>query len=230
VPKTLTQFRDSAKRYIQDVDSNLNDEDIDDAITRAVYVLSRRNPRIYFVNHAGTGTAFEWQLGTYWIQGLSSVAAVFYPWETDDTYDPVDPLRTEEYFVYEKTSGVYWFKLRGYTPSSSEIVRVLYRTKQEVTDVSSGCTITNPDDEYSAILLAAGLCLKMLAARAIAVGNPTLGADTVSYQSRSGEYARRADELIAQSGLKDYLIESQVRGGAMFVSMGKTQDPVEGLI
>lgn len=229
MPKTLTQFRNAAKRYIQDVDSNLNDEDIDDAITRAVYVLSRRNPRIYFVDHVGTGTAFEWVLGSYWVQGLSSLAAVYYPWETDDTYDPVEPLKPEEYFVYEKTSGAYYFKLRGYTPSASETVRVLYRTKHEVTDVSSGCTITNPDDEYSAIMLAAGLCLKMLAARAIAVGNPTLGADTVSYQSRSGEYARRADELIAQSGLKDYMTE-QVRGGAAFFSMGKTPDPTGGLI
>jgi len=229
VPKTLTQFRDAAKRYIQDVDNNLNDEDIDDAITRAVYVLSRRNPRIYFVNHAGTGTAFEWVLGSYWIQGLSSVAAVYYPWETDDTYDPVDPLKTEEYFVYEKTSGAYYFKLRGYTPVSAETVSVLSRPNPAVTDVSTGCTITNPDDEYSAIMLAAGLCLKMLAVRAIAVGNPTLGADTVSYQSRSGEYARRADELIAQSGLKDYMTEP-VRGGAAFFSMGKTPDPAEGLI
>lgn len=221
--KTLTQIRASVEKYVQDRDSNLNSEDFDDAIERATLALSRRNPYVLFNDLAGTGLVFEWALATTYIPGLSSISRVIYPWETDDSYDPVDPLDIDEYMVYEKTAGAWYFKLIGRTPSASETVRITYSSKHVISDTASSCTITNPDHEFNVICLAAAFCLQMLAARAIAVGNPTLGADTVSYQTRSGEYSSRAKELIEQSGLKSYMTE-EAKGFGAFFSAGESTD------
>ena len=224
--KTLTQFRQAVARYVQDADGNLNEEDYNAAIEDAAFVLSKRNPRIYFESKTGNGSAFEWALSTtYFIQDLSAITAVFWPWEDDDVYDPVDALGTEDYLLYEKTLGAWYLKLRAGTPSSGEIVRIHYPTKHLVSETLANCTITNPQWENDAIKLASAFCLQMLASRAIAVGNPNISADSVSYQSRSGEYARRAVELISMSGLKAYIETSTPIGGAAFVSMGRPSDP-----
>jgi hypothetical protein len=220
--KLLTQIRDSVKKYVQDQDSNLNSEDYDDAIERAALALSRRNPYQLFETFTGTGSAYEWSLSkTNYINGLSTIASVVWPWETDDAWDPISPLESWDYLTYEKTAGVWYFKLKGISPSSSEYVRVYYTSKHTITDTAS--TITSPDHEFSVIVLAAAFCLQMLAARAIAVGNSTLGADTVSYQTRSAEYASRAKDLIAQSGLKGYM-DAPASGFCGFYSMGESTD------
>lgn len=221
--KTLAQIRTSVEKYVQDRDSNLNSEDYDDAIERATLALSRRNPRSLFADFTGTGSAFEWAFASTYIPGLSAIERVIYPWETDDSYDPVASLPIEDYRAYEKTAGTWYFKLVGRTPSASETVRVTYTSKHVISATASLCTITNPDHEFNVICLAAAFCLQMLAARAIAVGNPTLGADTVSYQTRSGEYSARAKELIEQSGLKSYMSE-EAKGFGAFFSAGESTD------
>lgn len=229
--KTLSEFRAAVKRYVQDADGILNEEDYNAAIEEAAFVLSKRDPRIVFESKTGDGSAYEWAFAaSTYVPYMSEVVTVYWPYEADDESDPLPPLHSSRYFVYEKTAGAWYFKLRGAVPASGEVVRFHYTSKHIVSDTETSCTIENPQWENDAIRLASSFCLQMLAARAIAVGNPNLNADTVSYQSRSGEYARRAKEMLEMSGLKSYVEVQQPKGGAVFISMGKPYDPTESLL
>jgi len=231
MPKTLTEVRKAVARYVQDADKNLLEEDFNAAIDEAAFVLSKRNPRLVFEEKTGDGAVFEWALATAtFIIGLSKIKNVYWPWEDDDTFDPLPPLQSEAYLLYEKTADVWYLKSRGFTPSSTEVIRIQYTSKHVVSDTVANCTIQNPQWENDVSKLAASFCLQMLSARSVAVGNPNYNADTVNYQSRSGEYARRAKELLEMSGLKAYVETSMARGGAVFMSMGKTNDPTKELI
>ena len=229
--KTLSEFRAAVMRYVQDADGNLQEEDYNAAIEEAAFVLSKRDPRNVFETKTGDGSAYEWAFATTtYIPYLSQVTHVYWPYEADSSDDPLPPLDRSQYFVYEKTAGVWWFKLRDMVPTSGEVVRFHYTSKHVVSDTVANCTIVNPQWENDAIKLAAALCLQMLSVKAIAVGNPAINADVVNYQSRSGEYARRARELTDMSGLKAYIETSSAQGAGVFVSMGKTKDITEELI
>lgn len=169
MPKTLAEFRAAVMRYVQDADKNLNEEDYNAAIEEAAFVLSKRNPRIVFESKTSDGSTYEWAFDTdIYIPYLSQLTQVYWPYEADSSDDPLPPLPREAYFAYEKTVGVWWFKLRDMTPTSGEVVRFHYTSKQVVSDTVANCTILNPQWENDAIRLSAGMCLQMLASKAIA--------------------------------------------------------------
>lgn len=226
--RTLAEIRDAVKVVAQTVDGWLADADVDLFIGDAVLALSRRNPRNIFQDEAGNGTAFEFELeSATWVNGFSGVLSVYYPWEVTEALQ-APPISSELYLVYEKTSGVFWLKLPYYVPSASEYVRIIYTTSHAISETLSACTISNPDWERSVIRLAAAMCLRSLAARAVALKG-TLGGDTTDYVSRSGEYMRIADRLVEESGLKDYM-NAPSSGAAKFVSLGRRIDPVDYLL
>lgn len=220
--KTLSEIRDTVNGLIQDRDDYLTTTVINDAIATAVRALSKKKPYLVFESKSGDGTTEEWALSTStWVGGFSRIVTVYYPWDTTDTPTPPTPLNPTSYSVYEKTAGVYWVRLNTVTPSSSEVVRFYYTSRHSITDSTS--TLRDEGDEDSVARLAAGLCLDIMAVRAIAVSGSSIGADTVAYQSRQQQYEAMSRVYKAQSGLASYLQEEKLLGSLSFVSIGKKQ-------
>lgn len=228
-----TQIRTEVETLIQNKDKVIEPADINYQIDRAVRVLSRRNPRRFQRQITGDGSTQEWLLASAsWVPGMSSIEALYYPWDDTDTPHPPAALSPGDYAVYEKTANdetTYYLRLENETPSSSEYVRLIYVSPQAITDSASTCTITNPDWEDAVILLAASFCLKIMAARAIALSNSAIGADTVDYGSRSQQYLSLSDQYRGESGLAAYLQTDEPPSGLGFFSMGTSPDPVQGL-
>lgn len=216
----LETLRNEVKRNIQDEDEFLNSADLDSAISRAARILSLKSPFIYWQEFTGDGSTEEWALSTtYWIGGFSAIVMVYYPWDMTDTPTPPPPLESSAYAVYEKTLGVYWFRMNAITPSSSETVRIYYNANHSITETAS--TLRDAGQEDTVILLASGFCLDMMATRVIAQSNSNIASDSVSYQSRSSQYSAMAKIYKQQSGLSGYLGEQQPKGGGKFASLGR---------
>ena len=223
--RKLSELRTAVESYIQNVDTVVESDDIDHTLARAIRVLSQKHPHLIFEAQTGDGTTTEWALATAtWIPGFSKVSLVYYPWDDTDAAVPPPTLDNLTYSVYEKTAGVFYFKLRVYTPSASEKIRIHYPSRHAVTETAS--TIADEGMEDSAILLASAFCLRIMAARAIAKGMSNIGADTSDYQSRSSQYLTIAKQYEEESGLKAY-VNMVPALAAQFISCGRKKRVVD---
>lgn len=233
--KTLTQILAEVTENIQDSDEYLKGNEKENAVTRALRTLSKKNPRLVFelLNDDKVNDQNEWELADTWIPGFSKITAVYYPWDTTNSPTPPPPLDRLEYSVYEGPDGAYWFRLNTITPGYEETLRVYYNSVHSLIDSESGdeqtTTLKSVVDEDAVIALASGFCLDIMAVRAIAVGDSTIGADTVSYQSRSEQYKGMANVFKKQSGLAAYLEEETPKGGAAFISIGRRKQTSDNL-
>lgn len=218
--KSLTQMRSKLVSLVRDADGELAEQDMNDALQAAARVLSKRTQRFAFVEQTGNGTTYEWALpttGALWVPHFSTITRVEYPFDVTEQ-QAATVVDDEDWDVYEKTAGVWWFKTTGFIPQTAEVIRYSYTSFHTITDDASECSIVNPNDEQSVLYLAAYFCLMQLSTRAIAVGNPSIGADVVGYQTRSGEYERRAETYKKMSGLGPHLEEDEMA----FVVFGRT--------
>ena len=223
--RKLSELRTAVESYIQNVDAVVESDDIDHTLARAIRVLSQKHPYGVYEEHTGDGTTTEWVLSTStWIPGFSKVSLVYYPWDDTDAAVPPPTLDRLTYSVYEKTAGVFYFKLRVYTPSASEKIRIHYPSRHAVTETAS--TIADEGMEDSAILLASAFCLRIMAARAIAKGMSNISADTSDYQSRSSQYLTIAKQYEEESGLKAY-VNMVPALAARFISCGRKKRVVD---
>ena len=218
--KKLDTLRAELKRIVKDNDAYLTDDDYNDALARAVRVFSSRTPQVSIADKSGDGSTFLWAVPTDWVAGWSGIVEVVYPFSST-TQTPIDPLEPDQYGLIEKASGDFYFLLKEATPGSGEVARFRYTTYQSITDTTS--TITASNDEDSILFYAASQCFRRMAARTIAVSDPTLGADTVAYQPRESQYAALADYYEKLSGLIDYA--NKPLSGALVYSDFDTKDP-----
>lgn len=208
--KTLTEMVALLKPLVRDADTELNEQDYERALKVAARVLSKRTPCYTFVEQTGDGTTFQWALP--WIPDFSIVSKVEYPFDSAEQ-EAAELIDGESFDVYEKTAGAWWFRCLDFIPASGAKIRYTYTSPHTISDTVASCTIANEADEDSVLYCAAHLCLMQLSVRAIAVGNPSLGADIVSYQTRSGEYERRGQTYLKMSGLASFLEEETLAAG-----------------
>lgn len=218
--KQLGTLRAELKRIIKDGDAYLTDDDYNDTLARAVRVLSSRTPYFSIKNQAGDGTSFQWAVPADWVPSWSNLVKVEYPFSSS-TQTPIEPLEPDQYDLLEYTAGVFYFRLKEAIPATGETARFTYTTYQSITETTS--TLTASDDEDAVLYYAASQCFRRMAARTIAVSDPTLGADTVAYQPRESQYGALADYYEKLSGLIDYA--NKPLSGALVYADFDTKDP-----
>lgn len=173
--KTMAMVKDSSLRL--DVD-----DDYIPCISQAVGRYSKHRPDTLVADVTGTG-GHDYDFPTGWVEGFSAVQAIEYPVGNV----PETLLEAEDFSTYQTTTGR---KLRLITiaPPSGSTFRVTFTIPRT--------EVTIPEVDVDALCsLSAALCLERLANIYLQTGDPTIGADSVDYRSRSQEAASRAKRL-----------------------------------
>lgn len=170
---------------IRDEEQKLSRGDRDQAITLAVHRYSQDRPREIVEDVVGDGSQ-ALPLPANWEAGFSSLGSLEYPiGNFPPTY-----LELGAYGIYNAPGGEQIY-VRDAVPNGSSVRATFTRAHQLS---ATADTIPQWHRELVAAYAAAVLC-DQLAALYAGAGNPTIAADSVDYQGRSGEFARRAGGL-----------------------------------
>ena len=195
--RTLEELSSEVSGLIKDGDGYVNTDELAAAVQRGIARLSEAHPRKIIKDWTGDGSAKVFDMPTTYEGDFSNILRVIYPFDATAVTLGED-IELSRLTLVETTEGI--FKLRcDFAPASAKTLRALFTAHHAVTAGSS--TITTVAHEDSVIHWAAAECLRIMAAKAIAVGDSTIGADTVIYQSRSSQYKSLADFYEEQSGL-----------------------------
>lgn len=162
----------------------------DKMIGEAVKAYSKHRPRPVAHEIAGTGSAFEFAAPASWEDGFSTIVApgVEYPaGERIPVY-----LEEADWIWYRDPSTGLRFRLLHVTPSATEKVRFVYSARHTVDAVTDTVPVADRD---AAAKLAASYGARAIAAYYAQTQDPTLGAESVNYRTKSQEYSALAREL-----------------------------------
>jgi hypothetical protein len=173
---------------LQDDDGILALEEKDVFIRHAVTVYSRSRPREKAYDMAGTN-GYEFALPSDWVEDFSAPRSIEYPLgDQQPTFIPI-----EDVALYRSPTGLKLRFLRD-TIATTKTARLLYTVPHTVSDTTSTIPSTDEDGVAAA---AAGLACEALANHYAKTTDSTIGADAVSYRTKSQEYAARAKRLMA---------------------------------
>lgn len=172
-----------------------------DFIQEALKIYSKHRPREVVKDITGDGT-YDYSISTNlttWVEDFSIIKSIEYP---ADEREP-QYVDEDDYAILRKESGLF-IRFFADTPSTSEKIRVIYTTLHILSDSQN----TIPQiDEDALCNLAASLCSGALASYYAQTSDPTIGADSVNYRTKSQEYTARAKEqkkiYMDHLGLKD---------------------------
>ncbi len=206
---TISAFNAKVDRIIQDDAGKLSPGEIDSFILEALSYYNKDAPLVKVVDISGNG-GFQYDLPNDWVEGFSRILSVEYP---PGKQVPVI-LEPGEYKVYKLPAGekLHFFSLR---PPPTETIRITYTTTYTQSIIDSVPT----QDQDAFCNLAAALCCGALSRHYAQTSDSLIDADSVSYQNKSNQYAKRAEELLtryndflgkkgngpqAASGIKDW--------------------------
>ncbi len=166
----------------------IEEADYADLVNAALTRYSRDRPLVSFADYAGDSEAFDFPLPKDWDDSLSFIRAVEYPQgERKPSY-----LRRSAWIIYAKGTPAARFRLMYFVPQMGRTLRLFYTIKHTADDERTSV----PENDLTAVAwLAAAEGCHLLARRFAQSSNPTLVADSVDYQSKSGEYTRLGREL-----------------------------------
>ena len=149
-------------------------------------VVTSANP---FISHA---TLPGWVLGWSHVRSIEpnagSVSASYSP---QSALDLSDIAIDEDYF----DGTTHYVYLNGYTPGSSETVRIRYTVPHTLDNT----TDTIPSSHFDAVCdLAAAYCCTRLGTKAAKARDATISADGVAYRDAQLRYRQQGDEFTAQ--------------------------------
>jgi len=198
VSRLFEALANEIRGLIKDGDGYVSEDELAASLRRGIARLAEARPRRIITDFTGNGSAKVFTLPTTFEAGFSDVVKVLYPFDANAVEMPED-IELARLSVVDVGDGT--FKLRlDFAPAVSKKVRIVFTARHSMDD--QGSTIKSVSDEDAVIHWAAAECLRIMAAKAIGVGDSLLGADTVSYQSRSSQYKSLADFYEEQSGLK----------------------------
>lgn len=197
--RLLEAMRNAVRDLIKDEDRCVNENALAAAVQRGSARLSECRPRVLAVDWTGDGLKKVFDLPSSFESGFSSILRVLYP------FDPAGGvlagvLSAAGLTLIDAGGGVYRLHV-GFAPAAGKTVRATFTARHSVDETVS--TLSAVSDEDALLYWAAAECLQMMAAQAVAVGDSLLGADTVSYQTRSGQYKALAEHYADLSGLRD---------------------------
>lgn len=132
---TFQDARDGLDAILKDAKGNLSPDDKDKNIVNAARAYSRRRPRLLSKETDGDG-GFEYALPTDFVNGFSSIQAVYFPWSTTDQ-NPVK-LEPKDFTIFDGPSGSK-FRFVRTTPSTTQKFLTQFTAPQTVE--------TDPADE-----------------------------------------------------------------------------------
>jgi hypothetical protein len=186
---------DQLKAKIKDDSGRLVDpDDYQAGLDAALATLSRWRPVVTAEDLAGAGSR-DVALPDGWEPEFSALRRVEYPvGQFPEAY-----LEPEAYDLYDGPDGTV-LRLRGCEPPAGAAVRVWWTRARLEADVTGL-------DADAVANLAAAHCLETLANLFAHTSDPTIQADSVSYQNKSRDFAaraKRARELAyAHFGIKE---------------------------
>ncbi|MBU0691546.1 hypothetical protein KKH18_07000 [bacterium] len=183
---------------IKDGDGYVSEDELAAAVRRGIARLAEARPRRIIADFPGNSSAQVFTLPNSFEPCFSDVVKVLYPFDASAVELPED-LELARLTLVETGDGTYKLRL-PFAPANAKQLRVVFTAHHTVNEQTS--TIKAAADEDAVIHWAAAECLRIMAAKAIGVGDSLLGADTVSYQSRSSQYKSLAEFYEEQSGLK----------------------------
>jgi hypothetical protein len=180
-------LRGKVRKYVRDTAGVLLDPDYDGHLEDAVAKYSRHRPRV-LVRDLVAGGSFDVPLPEEWEEDFSELREVEHP-----VGERVPNLRDRrEFRVYAAPEGSALRFLEG-EPGAGEVVRVTITAPHSITEDATSVRRTDLD---TLVYLAAGLACMALAARYASTNDPTILADSVDYQSKSSEFAKRGKEYM----------------------------------
>lgn len=160
------------------------------AISQAVKIHSKYNPKQYVVDITGLGlNYFDYLISTYltnWADDFSSIINIEYP--LDDTTANLDIVPKKNWLIYEKTDGKY-IRFLVDVPSTSETIRVWYTGLYICTDIISNISTY---DEEAVQMLASSIFCTMLATVYAETQDNTISADSIDHANKAKEYSIRS--------------------------------------
>ena len=166
----------------------VEEADYADLVNAALTRYSKDRPLVSFADYAGDSKTFDFPLPEEWDDSLSFIREVEYPQgERKPSF-----LRRSAWVIYAKGTPAARFRLMHFVPQMGHTLRLFYTIKHTADDERTSV----PENDLAAVAwLAAAEGCHLLARRFAQSSNPTIAADSVDYQSKSGEYTRLGREL-----------------------------------
>lgn len=186
---SLADFQLRVESWIQDTAGKLTQLAKDLAIAAAIDTYSRHRPLVKVATLTGDGVAFEFAVPTGWEDGISSIVSI---------EEPVDAqvptfLDESEYTVRRHpTTGLPRIRFFSLVLAASAKAYVSFNVSHTLTATIETVPLA---DRLAVIKLAAAGCATQLAAFYAQTSDATLGADTVTYRTKSQDYLALAKVL-----------------------------------
>lgn len=162
--------------------SDLEDADYDQALAQALVRHSMYRPREVVADIQGNGS-YDLTLPSTFVNGFSTIISVEYPvGQQTPNY-----LYSKDYTIY-RTATATKLRLLNYSPSTSEIVRVIFTAMHTITDTST----LPPSDEWAVVNLAAHFSALILSAFYRQHDEPTNTADVMDWRTKGDLWANVA--------------------------------------
>jgi len=203
----LSTFNAIVDEIIQDDADILKSNEVDGFITSALSTYSKDRPLKKVKEYSGDGN-YDYSLPSDWIEEFSGVIGdIEYP----AGYQIPEYLPFEDWIIHETESGKKLRFLKD-TPSAAQTFILRYTAPHTV----NGSTSTvYADDEQVFCYLAASLCLMAMANRYAQHSDSTIGADVVTYRTKTDMYAARAKEHLKK--YLDHVFEREPMKAAVMI-------------
>ena len=195
------QIKDKVDQTVKDTAAKLTPIERDNFIQEAVKAYSKHRPREVVKDITGAGT-YDYSIGTNlasWIDDFSIIKSIEYPAD-QRTPEYVDE---DDYLIYRKETDLF-IRFLADSPTASQKIRVMYTALHILSEALNTVPL---GDQDALCNLAASLCSQALASFYAQTSDPTIGADSVNYRSKSQEYGSRAKDqkklYMDHLGLKD---------------------------
>lgn len=176
--KLLVDYQTRLDQILKEQAGDLVQGDKDAAIQNAVDAHSRFRPQKKIFDSLGNNE-FDMDLPTDWEKDFSVIDKVEFPaGERQPIY-----LEDEDWQIYEDTAGQV-LRLLNDTPTALQTARITYSVRHVVSETEG----TIPDAHFEGVChLAAAFALQSLANKYQALGDSTIGADSIDHKSKASE-------------------------------------------
>lgn len=128
-----------------------------------------------------------------WLDGLSQLRQVWWPYTGDQGEDPIDD---NLWRVNLAPGGKTELELMAYTAAMNDVIRLVYSVPYQLHETDESRATVRAGDLEALVVLAASLILELAAVKAAQnTGNTSLPNDVVDRRSQSDIYRSRSKEL-----------------------------------
>ncbi len=191
------EIEEGAKLLIRDeslpADMGFKDGEFGEMIRMALGRYSKDRQLKDYADMAGDGSAFDFSLPAAWDGSLSVPIQVEYP----QGEQVPEFLQRRDWTIYAEGTSAEKFRFLTFTPASGKTARLFYTKRHTVSETAASTTIPENDQGAFLKLVAAEACYE-LARRFAQTSAPTLGADSIDYESKATEYTKLARDLMRQ--------------------------------